>query len=171
MAAGRNATFNNSAGATVGLTGLSAITINGIDSSTFNNSSNQGNDNGSDCTANSAGGVCVTGVAAILGGPLGAPLEFNNQGGLVSMINGTSNVATDAAAFLGLTGLAYPQYNTGIGDVTVIGGNFNATGNSQVGVDVFVKGHRDPTLKTQDVITRLKEEMEKELQRDDDAAS
>lgn len=38
-------------------------------------------------------------------------------------------------------------------------------------VDVFVKGHRDPTLKTQDVITRLKEEMEKELQRDDDAAS
>lgn len=38
-------------------------------------------------------------------------------------------------------------------------------------VDVFVAGHRDPSLKTVDVVTRLKEQMEQELQRDDDAAT
>lgn len=38
-------------------------------------------------------------------------------------------------------------------------------------VDVFINGHRDPSQTTQDIITRLKEEMEKELHREDDAAS
>jgi hypothetical protein len=38
-------------------------------------------------------------------------------------------------------------------------------------VDVFIEGHRDTALKTQDVITHLKEEMEKELLRENDAAS
>ena len=56
------------------------------------------------------------------------------------MINQSSTVVTDAAAFFGVTGLAYPQYNTGIGDVLVIGGNFNGSGKSQLGVDAFLAG-------------------------------
>ena len=85
MVAGRDAAFNNSSNATVNLIGLNAIIIDGINSLMFNNSSNDGGNNRTDCTANNLGGVCVNGVALISGGLIGAPLQFNNAGGLVSI--------------------------------------------------------------------------------------
>ncbi len=137
------AIVNNNDVSRMNFVGLNALTIDGGLLSEFNNTANLNGNNNADCIANGLAGVCVTGVAAISGGLLGAPLNFNNAGGLVSMINGSSTVVTDAAAFFGLTGLVYPSYGTGVGDITVIGGNFNGSGNSQLGVDTFVAGNNN----------------------------
>jgi hypothetical protein len=44
-------------------------------------------------------------------------------------------------------------------------------GLSQKLVDILIEGHRDPSTKQVDIVTRLKEQMEQALHRDTDAAS
>ena len=134
-----NVTINNTTGAAIrvgtGPTGTSPTFAaflmgapNGV--ATVNNSSNQAQSN-ADC--NTLAGICVNGLA-VFSGIGGTPLTFNNAGGLVSMINGVS----DRGIFV------TPVYNTGLGDVTVVngdwvGGNQGAT-RSQLGVDAFLAG-------------------------------
>ena len=121
---GGSATINNSTGAQIVTYGVANFLLSG---SEINNSSN-GGDNNQVCT--SLPGICVNGLATF-SGTGGSQLEFNNAGGLLSMINGWSGFGTGGTT----TG-----YGTYIGDVTVINGNFNASGNSQLAIDARLGG-------------------------------
>ena len=117
-------TINNSTGAQIVTYGVANFLLSG---SEINNSSN-GGDNNQVC--DSLPGICVNGLATF-SGTGGSQLQFNNSGGLVSMINGWSGYDT---------GLVAMGYGTYIGDVTVINGNFNASGTSQLAIDARLGG-------------------------------
>lgn len=145
LLSGDTATINNAGRLQVGNPGVpsaAAFHLGAANAGVVNNTGNQANSNAS---CNTLNGICVNGTALFTGeiipgfAVINTPLTFNNAGGLVSMINGISNYG----------GPVTPFYNTGLGDVTVINGNFNATGNSQLGVDAFLAG---PTNSAADLL-------------------
>ncbi|MEO4041911.1 autotransporter domain-containing protein [Hoeflea sp. CAU 1731] len=71
---------------------------------------------GGDSIVNNSGEIYVNGLTSF-GGPLFGIDDFNNSG-LVSMVNGTSDY--------GLVTL--PVYGSGIGDMTIVAGNYNGMG-------------------------------------------
>ncbi len=129
LVVGDNATVNNNGGGQIQLSGLSVVTltatdVNGV--SAINNSANNGfsNDN---CGA--LNGICVNGIATFTG--VGSQLQFNNSGGVLSMLNGYNGYGS---------GVFTPNWGTEQGDLTTINGNFNGTSTSQIGVDARLGG-------------------------------
>ena len=95
---------------------------------------------GNDNAVNNSGSFNVTGFTQFLGGNfIGQNLAFNNNGGVLSMQNGTSGYG-----FVTPVDLGFVDYGNDIGDVVQIGvpnttGNsFNGSGYSRYAIDTFL---------------------------------
>ncbi|WP_072370438.1 autotransporter outer membrane beta-barrel domain-containing protein [Hyphomicrobium sp. NDB2Meth4] len=95
---------------------------------------------GNDNSVNNSGIFNVTGFTQFLGGNfIGQNLAFNNNGGVLSMQNGTSGYG-----FVTPVDLGFVDYGNDIGDVVQIGvpnttGNsFNGSGYSRYAIDTFL---------------------------------
>ncbi|WP_424956541.1 autotransporter domain-containing protein [Hyphomicrobium sp. 1Nfss2.1] len=95
---------------------------------------------GDDNSVNNTGSFNVTGFTQFLGGNFGGQnLAFNNNGGVLSMQNGTSGYG-----FVTPVDLGFENYGNDIGDVVQIGvpdtlGNsFNGSGYSRYAIDSFL---------------------------------
>lgn len=95
---------------------------------------------GNDNAVNNSGSFNVTGFTQFLGGNFGNQnLAFNNNGGVLSMQNGTSGYG-----FVTPVDLGFVDYGNDIGDVVQIGvpnttGNsFNGSGYSRYAIDAFL---------------------------------
>ena len=112
MVADRDAIIDNYDGGTINLIGVNTLGFI-ADNSTINNYSV----------------VNVSGFASFLGLD-----DFNNSGmgtgGLLDMRNGISDYGVANA----------PTYGNGIGDVTLMTGNFNGGTGSELGIDAFLRG-------------------------------
>ncbi len=130
VATNGTASVNNYDGGRINMVGINSVFLSG---SEVNNSSNNDFSNVNCLDDPSVAGICVTKIG-VWSGIAGSQLEFNNSGGLVSMINGSSTTLFDA------TGAVVPTFGTLLGDLTIINGNFNASGNSQLGIDARLGG-------------------------------
>jgi hypothetical protein len=106
---------------------------------------------GDDNSVNNSGSFNVTGFTQFLGGNFGGQnLAFNNNGGVLSMQNGTSGYG-----FVTPVDLGFVDYGNDIGDVVQIGvpntlGNsFNGSGYSRYAIDAFLAA---PTTSASDLL-------------------